>query len=222
MSNIKTVVTADELRARLDRLPRLSLADLPTPLLDCPRLSKALDGPHVSSLNGKIRPGWRLEETRSESSSTQSLPAVEEGYDVLLHGAASQSNQSRLTAAVAARLGLKAVMVGRKDARAEPVNGNLLLSHLFGAEVNLIETAEEREAILERLRIRRKAGLQYQQRWLLPAKRIIRGRFPRTMGSASRPKHPTRRTLCLFRRTYSRGIGRWGKGIGNPTTDCRN
>ena len=78
-------------------------------------------------------------------------PAVEEGYDVLLHGAASQSNQSRLTAAVAARLGLKAVMVGRKDARAEPVNGNLLLSHLFGAEVNLIETAEEREAILERL-----------------------------------------------------------------------
>ena len=69
--------------------------------------------------------------------------------------------QSRLTAAVAARLGLKAVMVGRKDTHAEPVNGNLLLSHLFGAEVNLVETAEEREAVLERLRIGRSSGIQH-------------------------------------------------------------
>ena len=151
MSNIKTVVTADELRARLNRLPRLSLADLPTPLLDCPRLSKALDGPRIL-IKREDQTGMAFGGNKVREFEYSVAPAVEEGYDVLLHGAASQSNQSRLTAAVAARLGLKAVMVGRKDARAEPVNGNLLLSHLFGAEVNLVETAEEREAVLERLK----------------------------------------------------------------------
>lgn len=151
MSNFKTVVTANELRARLDRMPRLSLADLPTPLLDCPRLSKALDGPRIL-VKREDQTGMAFGGNKVREFEYSVAPAVEGGYDVLLHGAASQSNQSRLTAAVAARLGLKAVMVGRKDARAEPVNGNLLLSHLFGAEVNLVETAEEREAILERLK----------------------------------------------------------------------
>ena len=150
MSNIKTVVTADELQARLDQLPRLYLADLPTPLLDCPRLSKALDGPRIL-VKREDQTGMAFGGNKVREFEYSVAPAVEGRYDVLLHGAASQSNQSRLTAAVAARLGLKAVMVGRKDAHAEPVNGNLLLSHLFGAEVNLVETAEEREAVLERL-----------------------------------------------------------------------
>ena len=150
MSNIKTIVTVDELRARLDRLPRLSLADLPTPLLDCPRLSKALDGPRIL-VKREDQTGMAFGGNKVREFEYSVAPAVEGGYDVLLHGAASQSNQSRLTAAVAARLGLRAVMVGKKDAHAEPVNGNLLLSHLFGAEVHLLETAEERAAVLERL-----------------------------------------------------------------------
>ena len=151
MSNIKTVVTADELRVRLDRLPRLSLADLPTPLLDCPRLSKALDGPRIL-VKREDQTGMAFGGNKVREFEYSVAPAVEEGYDVLLHGAASQSNQSRLTAAVAARLGLKAVMVGQKDAHAESVNGNLLLTHLFGAEVHLLKTAEEKAAVVERLK----------------------------------------------------------------------
>ena len=150
MSHAKPVVTVDELRARLNRFSRLSLADLPTPLLDCPRLSDALGGPRIlvkrEEMTGIAFGGNKIREFEYSLA-----PAVEEGYDVLLHGSSSQSNQSRLTAAVAARLGLKAVMVGRKDAHAEPVNGNLLLTHLLGAEVHLIESPEEREAVIERL-----------------------------------------------------------------------
>ena len=151
MSNIKTVVTVDELRACLDRLPRLSLADLPTPLLDCPRLSKALDGPRIL-VKREDQTGMAFGGNKVREFEYSVAPAVEGGYDVLLHGAASQSNQSRLTAAVAARLGLKAVMVGQKDAHAEPVNGNLLLTHLFGAEVHLLQTAEEKAAVIEQLK----------------------------------------------------------------------
>ena len=36
--------TRATLRAALDRLPRVQLADLPTPLHDCPRFSEALGG----------------------------------------------------------------------------------------------------------------------------------------------------------------------------------
>ena len=151
MSDLKPVVTVHELRARLNRFPRLSLADLPTPLLDCPRLSDALGGPQIlvkrEEMTGMAFGGNKVREFEYSVA-----PAVEEGYDVLLHGAASQSNQSRLTAAVAARLGLKAVMVGRRDAHAEPVNGNLLLTHLLGAEVHLVESHDEREAVIERLK----------------------------------------------------------------------
>ncbi len=151
MSQCKPVITVDELRARLNQFPRLSLADLPTPLLDCPRLSEALGGPRIL-VKREDQTGLAFGGNKVREFEYSIAPAVEEGYDVLLHGAASQSNQSRLTAAVAARLGLKAVMVGRKDAHAEPVNGNLLLTHLFGAEVHLIESAEEREKVIKRLK----------------------------------------------------------------------
>ena len=151
MTVLHPVVTVDELRARLKRFPRLALADLPTPLLDCPRLSQTLGGPRIL-VKRDDQTGMAFGGNKVREFEYSIAPAVKGGYDVLLHGAASQSNQSRLTAAVAARLGLKAVVLGRKDAHAEPMNGNLLLSHLFGAEVHLVETHEEREAVIECLK----------------------------------------------------------------------
>lgn len=75
----------------------------------------------------------------------QIAQAVERGCDVLVHSAAAQSNQSRQTAAVAAKLGLRSVMVGRADAHAQS-QGNLLLARLFGAEVHL--PAPEQQAAM--------------------------------------------------------------------------
>jgi 1-aminocyclopropane-1-carboxylate deaminase/D-cysteine desulfhydrase-like pyridoxal-dependent ACC family enzyme len=42
-----TTYSAQELRDRLERCPRLSLAFLPTPLHHCPRFSRALEGPSI-------------------------------------------------------------------------------------------------------------------------------------------------------------------------------
>ena len=47
MSELGAVVTETELRLRLNKFSRLSLADLPTPLLDCPRLSEEVGGPSI-------------------------------------------------------------------------------------------------------------------------------------------------------------------------------
>ena len=140
-----------EVREALGTCSRLSLADLPTPLMDCPRLAEKLGGPRIL-VKREDQTGLAFGGNKVREFEYSVAPAVDEGYDVLLHGAASQSNQSRLTAAVAARLGLKAVMVGRKDDHADPVNGNLLLTHLFGAEVHLIESAQEKVAVIEKLK----------------------------------------------------------------------
>ena len=119
-----------EVREALGMCSRLSLADLPTPLMDCPRLAEKLGGPRIL-VKREDQTGLAFGGNKVREFEYSVAPAVDEGYDVLLHGAASQSNQSRLTAAVAARLGLKAVMVGRKDDHADPVNGNLLLTYII-------------------------------------------------------------------------------------------
>lgn len=151
-----TVYTAEQLRQRLEPLPRLRLAALPTPLDGLTRLSEALGGPRIlmkrEDLTGLAMGGNKIREF--EYSIAQ---AVEAGCDVLLHGAAAQSNQSRQTAAVAARLGLKAVAVGRADAHAQP-QGNLLLSHLFGAEVHLPPAGEQGATIAAVMQSLRDAG----------------------------------------------------------------
>ena len=148
-----TTYTPQQIRQRLDRLPRLRLAALPTPLDELPRLSTAVGGPRIwmkrEDLTGLAFGGNKIREFEYSIA-----PAVAAGCDVLVHGAAAQSNQSRQTAAVAARLGMKSVQVGRADAHAQP-QGNLLLSHLFGAEVLLPPIDEQGatlQATMERLR----------------------------------------------------------------------
>ena len=148
--------TTEEVRQHLDRLPRLRLAALPTPLQEMARLSSEAGGPRLlikrEDLTGLAMGGNKIREFEYSLA-----PAVEGGYDVLLHGAAAQSNQSRQTAAVAARLGLKAVQVGRDDDHAQS-QGNLLLTRLFGAEVLLPPEGEQSAAVQAKLEELRRAG----------------------------------------------------------------
>jgi len=143
--------TIDDLKERLSRFSRLDLADLPTPLDTCPRLTEALGGPTIY-VKREDQTGLAFGGNKVREFEYSVAPAVDGNYDILLHGAASQSNQSRLTAAVAAKLGKRCVVLGRRDDHAEPVQGNLLLTHLFGAEVQLVDSQEEKEPILEKLK----------------------------------------------------------------------
>ncbi|MBE81602.1 MAG: hypothetical protein CME21_03475 [Gemmatimonadetes bacterium] len=142
--------TVSELRERLDRLSRLQFADLPTPLEPCPNLTTDL-GPEIF-IKREDQTGLALGGNKVREFEYSLAPAVDENFDVLMHGAASQSNQSRLTAAVAAKLRKRCVVVGRRDAHAEPAQGNLLLTRLFGADVHLVESNEERDGIVQELK----------------------------------------------------------------------
>ena len=149
-------ISREELKERLAALPRLQLASLPTPLEELKRLSAHLAGPQIwvkrDDLTGLAFGGNKIREFEY-----QIAQAVEQGCDVLVHSAAAQSNQSRQTAAVAAKLGLSAVVVGRDDAHAQ-TQGNLLLTHLFGAEVDLPAPEEQAQAVAAKMAALTAAG----------------------------------------------------------------
>ena len=132
--------TVSDLRAALAKLPRLTLATLPTPLEPLPRLSAEMGGANIYVKRDDLT-GLAMGGNKVRQFEYQVAQAVEEGCDVLVHGAAAQSNHSRVTAAVAAKLGLKcSILPGRggQDPHAN-LQGNLLLTHLLGAEVSLPE-----------------------------------------------------------------------------------
>ncbi len=137
MSNGQPISRA-QLRERIGELPRVELAHKPTPLEECPRFSEALGGPRIlikrddcTGLAFGGNKARQLEFTLGE--------AVAQGADLIIHGAASQSNHCRQAAAAAAKLGLKTVLVLARDAKSSVVQGNFLLDHILGAEVRLAE-----------------------------------------------------------------------------------
>src|SRR5207245_3261186 len=116
-----------------DRLPRVRLGHLPTPLHEMPRLSKALGGPRLlvkrddqTGLAGGGNKTRKLEFSVAE--------ALRRGADTLVTLGAVQSNHARQTAAAAAACGLRCVIVLRGHAPTV-ATGNLLLDHLLGARI---------------------------------------------------------------------------------------
>lgn len=124
----------DAIRSALDRLPRVPLAHLPTPLEECARLSQAL---------GDVRVWMKREDATGLAfggNKTRQLEftlgeALAQGADCVVQGAGSQSNHCRQTAAACARLGLDCVLCLTRDSKADCVQGNLLLDGLMGAEI---------------------------------------------------------------------------------------
>lgn len=134
MAHVAAAVSSGELQARLDRLPRVRLAHLPTPLDEAPNLSRALGGPRIlvkrEDLTGLAFGGNKtriLEFTVAE--------AIRRGADTIVACAFAQSNHCRQAAAAAARLGLRAVLVLGRGEKVDQVQGNLLLDDLLGAEI---------------------------------------------------------------------------------------
>jgi 1-aminocyclopropane-1-carboxylate deaminase/D-cysteine desulfhydrase-like pyridoxal-dependent ACC family enzyme len=111
----------------------ISLGTWPTPLEKAPRLAATLgldelwikrdDLSGLGAGGNKVR---KLQYTCAE--------ALAAGATTLITTGAPQSNHARLTAAAAARLGLRAVLV-LGGSPTEPDRGNLLLDSLAGAEI---------------------------------------------------------------------------------------
>ncbi|QIB34591.1 D-cysteine desulfhydrase family protein [Ancylobacter pratisalsi] len=125
------------------------LAFLPTPLEPLPRLSAHLGGAEIwvkrddcTGLGGGGNKTRKLEYLMAT--------AIAAGADTVITAGALQSNHARQTAAAAARLGLRCILVlaaavpGRGDCY--DTNGNMLLDRLFGAEMRLFPAGTDLDA----------------------------------------------------------------------------
>lgn len=129
-------LTAEELRARIAKIPRVRLACLPTPLQRCPHLSADL-GVDFRVKRDDLT-GLAFGGNKARNLEFRMAEAVEAGADVLVFGVEITSNSARQTAAAANALGLPLILVLRGEPEGE-IQGNLLVNLLLGAEVRLTD-----------------------------------------------------------------------------------
>lgn len=137
-------------------LPRVSLAHLPTPLEEMPRLSEALGGPRLL-VKRDDQTGLATGGNKTRKLEFLVADALEKGADTLITAGAVQSNHVRQTAAAAAKFGLRCCLVlsGQSPAR---WNGNLLLDQLLGAEIHWAGERDRSQVMEEIAERERRAG----------------------------------------------------------------
>ena len=121
-----------------ERLPRVRLAHLPTPLEPLPRLSETLGGPRIFIKRDDCT-GLAFGGNKARHNEFLLGDALEQGADMLVWGAGVQSNNCRQTAASCAKLGLACHLILSRASHNDEVQGNLLLDHLMGATVEVVD-----------------------------------------------------------------------------------
>jgi len=114
-------------------IPRVGLAQLPTPVHTMPRLSAHLGGPELWIKRDDLT-GLAFGGNKTRKLETLCAAAQADNANLLITAGAIQSNHCRQTAAAAARLGLGCmlVLVGQPP---DMPSANLLLDHLLAAEI---------------------------------------------------------------------------------------
>ena len=118
----------------LERLARVPLAHLPTPVEALDRLSRYLGSARLL-IKRDDQTGLAMGGNKVRKLEFLMAEALAQGADVVLTGGAVQSNHCRQTAAAAAKLGLECILVLGGSPPPAP-NGNLLLDQLLGARLH--------------------------------------------------------------------------------------
>jgi 1-aminocyclopropane-1-carboxylate deaminase/D-cysteine desulfhydrase-like pyridoxal-dependent ACC family enzyme len=136
--------------AALEAVPAVRLAHYPTPVESLERFANALGARSrlVVKRDDAIAFGFGGNKVRKVE--LVAAQAIADGADTLITTGGVQSNHARVTAAAAAKLGLRCVLVlnGTPPAR---LAANALLDHLFGAEVRYVERREERAPAMRKV-----------------------------------------------------------------------
>jgi D-cysteine desulfhydrase len=130
-------------RARLAALPSIDLGLWPTPVQELARLRRALGGGPRLLVKRDDLLGFGFGGNKVRKLALVAARALEEGADTLVTTGGVQSNHARVTAAVAARLGMRCVLVLNGAPPASPT-GNARLTQWVGAEVHYVATRAER------------------------------------------------------------------------------
>jgi D-cysteine desulfhydrase family pyridoxal phosphate-dependent enzyme len=131
----------EQIRMSLEKLPRVSLANLPTPLEECKRLSEALLGPRIW-MKRDDQTGLAFGGNKTRQIEFLLGDVLAQGANAIVTGAGSQSNFCRQLTAAAAKFGLKICLILMRGVKGSELQGNLLLDHLLGAEIEIVDETE--------------------------------------------------------------------------------
>jgi 1-aminocyclopropane-1-carboxylate deaminase len=126
----------------LDRFPRAPLLFGPSPVQPLERLTAQLGGAALWAKRDDCNSGLAFGGNKTRKLEYLAADAVATGCDTLVSIGGVQSNHTRQVAAVAAKLGLRCVLIQESwvdwhDVTYDRV-GNILLSRLAGADVRLV------------------------------------------------------------------------------------
>jgi D-cysteine desulfhydrase family pyridoxal phosphate-dependent enzyme len=142
---------------------RIHLASLPTPVEPLPRLSEHLGGPNLfikrDDLTGLAFGGNKVRKLEFLVAEAQT-----EGARTLITVGGIQSNHTRQTAALAARLGMDCIIVLSGEEPAAP-SGNTFIDQLLGAEIVWCERPMRDQVLQETFQ---KAQLAGRKPYLMP------------------------------------------------------
>ena len=125
---------------KLSILPRVRLANLPTPLQELPNLSRAIKGPRIFVKRDDMT-GLAFGGNKTRKLEYLIGDALRHKANYIVTGAGFQSNWCTQAAAAARKLGMKVVLIKRgpkDDYDPEEYDGNHLLHHLMGAEIKVV------------------------------------------------------------------------------------
>ncbi|BBY50621.1 aminocyclopropane-1-carboxylate deaminase/D-cysteine desulfhydrase family protein [Mycolicibacterium arabiense] len=131
----------EHVRMTIHDFERHPLTFGPSPVHPLPRLSQHLGGAEIWAKREDVNSGLAFGGNKTRKLEYLVPDALAQGADTLVSIGGVQSNHTRQVAAVAAKLGMKAVLVQEKwvdwpDPVADKV-GNILLSRIMGADVRL-------------------------------------------------------------------------------------
>jgi 1-aminocyclopropane-1-carboxylate deaminase/D-cysteine desulfhydrase-like pyridoxal-dependent ACC family enzyme len=127
----------------LASLPSVPFAPEPTPVEEMTRLRSALGGGPRLLVKRDDAIGFAFGGNKVRKMRLVAADAIARQADTLITCGGVQSNHARVTAAAAARLGLRSVLVAN-GARPDRPTANALLANLLGADIRYVPTREAR------------------------------------------------------------------------------
>ena len=134
--------------AALRAVPSVALAPYPTPIEEAPRLREAVGrAPRlIVKRDDAIAFGFGGNKVRKLE--MVAARAQAEGADLLITTGGVQSNHCRVTAAAAARLGMRCLIVAN-GAPPDRLSGNALLDSMYGADVRYVASRGDRAPAMQ-------------------------------------------------------------------------
>lgn len=133
---VTQTISRQQLSDALAAIPRERVAILPTALEEAPRLRAALgpDAPRILIKRDDLT-GLAFGGNKVRHLEFRLADMLAKGCDTIVVTNVAQSNHARLHTALAAKHGLTPYIIKIPSHKDEPVNGNLLLDHIMGAQI---------------------------------------------------------------------------------------